>query len=232
MMVKIIDMRLMEWSKIQRFLGMGIHILLSLGDMIRDLGKWKSLDPLMAKLPHSSPYVAFGNNPIYFVDLNGLIPTGGGIEGAAIAMAAGGSAGASGKMPSNPGGSAEKHQIGGAHGVSTGTSLSWGEMRNYTCIGSPKCHPGTQEPKGFGFLSDQLSLGIGLLVGPNYSQGSVTMQSDRTKLYSELSFSYWALDFQIPNHGISSAYSFGFGSIGDDPWYNPSSAYLGARSSV
>src|SRR5690554_5028694 len=32
------------------------------------LGRWKSLDPLMAKYPEMSPYVAFNNNPIYFTD--------------------------------------------------------------------------------------------------------------------------------------------------------------------
>jgi RHS repeat-associated protein len=36
------------------------------------LGRWKSLDPLMAKFPHSSPYVAFNNNPVYYVDPLGL----------------------------------------------------------------------------------------------------------------------------------------------------------------
>lgn len=32
------------------------------------LGRWKSLDPLMAKYPNQSPYVAFNNNPIFFTD--------------------------------------------------------------------------------------------------------------------------------------------------------------------
>ncbi len=36
------------------------------------LGRWKSLDPLMAKYPMMSPYVAFNNNPIYFTDIYGL----------------------------------------------------------------------------------------------------------------------------------------------------------------
>ena len=36
------------------------------------LGRWKSLDPLMAKYPGMSLYVAFNNNPIYFVDPLGL----------------------------------------------------------------------------------------------------------------------------------------------------------------
>ncbi|XOV67611.1 MAG: RHS repeat-associated core domain-containing protein [Fluviicola sp.] len=36
------------------------------------LGRWKSLDPLMAKYPMMSPYTAFNNNPVYFVDPKGL----------------------------------------------------------------------------------------------------------------------------------------------------------------
>ena len=36
------------------------------------LGRWKSLDPLMAKFPSMSPYVAFDNNPIYYIDPYGL----------------------------------------------------------------------------------------------------------------------------------------------------------------
>lgn len=36
------------------------------------LGRWLSLDPLMSKYPHFSPYIAFNNNPIYFVDPDGL----------------------------------------------------------------------------------------------------------------------------------------------------------------
>ncbi|MGM0479664.1 MAG: RHS repeat-associated core domain-containing protein [Bacteroidota bacterium] len=36
------------------------------------LGRWKSLDPLMAKYPNQSPYAAFNNNPVYFVDPLGL----------------------------------------------------------------------------------------------------------------------------------------------------------------
>jgi RHS repeat-associated protein len=32
------------------------------------VGRWLSLDPLMAKFPLQSPYVAFDNNPIYYVD--------------------------------------------------------------------------------------------------------------------------------------------------------------------
>ena len=35
------------------------------------LGRWKSLDPLMAKFPHQSPYVAFDNNPIFYKDPKG-----------------------------------------------------------------------------------------------------------------------------------------------------------------
>ena len=36
------------------------------------LGRWLSLDPLKAKYPWTSPYVAFNNNPVYFVDPLGL----------------------------------------------------------------------------------------------------------------------------------------------------------------
>jgi RHS repeat-associated protein len=36
------------------------------------LGRWLSLDPLARKYPETSPYVAFNNNPIKFVDPNGL----------------------------------------------------------------------------------------------------------------------------------------------------------------
>jgi len=36
------------------------------------LARWMSLDPLMAKYPHQSPYAAFNNNPIYFADPTGL----------------------------------------------------------------------------------------------------------------------------------------------------------------
>jgi RHS repeat-associated protein len=36
------------------------------------LGRWKSLDPLMAKFPWMSPYVAFDNNPVFYVDPYGL----------------------------------------------------------------------------------------------------------------------------------------------------------------
>ncbi|MCB9227503.1 MAG: hypothetical protein H6578_10095 [Chitinophagales bacterium] len=42
------------------------------------LGRWTSLDPLMAQFPHLSPYVAFANNPIYYVDPYGLAPNPGG----------------------------------------------------------------------------------------------------------------------------------------------------------
>ena len=35
------------------------------------LGRWKSLDPLMVKYPSMSPYCAFNNNPVYFVDPDG-----------------------------------------------------------------------------------------------------------------------------------------------------------------
>ncbi|GEM_PF-5042564 len=36
------------------------------------LGRWLSLDPLMAKYPGMSPYVAFNNNPITIIDPLGL----------------------------------------------------------------------------------------------------------------------------------------------------------------
>ena len=36
------------------------------------LGRWLSLDPLMHEFPWMSPYVAFNNNPIYFIDPLGL----------------------------------------------------------------------------------------------------------------------------------------------------------------
>ncbi len=36
------------------------------------LGRWMSLDPLMMKFPWMSPYVAFDNNPVFFVDPWGL----------------------------------------------------------------------------------------------------------------------------------------------------------------
>lgn len=36
------------------------------------LGRWLSLDPLMEIIPHMSPYVAFNNNPVYFIDPLGL----------------------------------------------------------------------------------------------------------------------------------------------------------------
>jgi RHS repeat-associated protein len=44
------------------------------------LGRWKSLDPLMSKYPMMSPYVAFNNNPVFFIDplgLEGVNPDGG-----------------------------------------------------------------------------------------------------------------------------------------------------------
>ncbi|MGK0285232.1 MAG: RHS repeat-associated protein, partial [Salibacteraceae bacterium] len=37
------------------------------------LGRWLSLDPKMRKLPFHSPYIAFANNPVIFVDPNGDI---------------------------------------------------------------------------------------------------------------------------------------------------------------
>lgn len=36
------------------------------------LGRWLSLDPLMAKFPNQSPYASFNNNPMRFTDRNGL----------------------------------------------------------------------------------------------------------------------------------------------------------------
>ncbi len=36
------------------------------------VGRWLSLDPLMAEFPWQSPYVDFDNTPIYFVDIKGL----------------------------------------------------------------------------------------------------------------------------------------------------------------
>ncbi|MBI1838357.1 MAG: LysM peptidoglycan-binding domain-containing protein [Flavobacteriia bacterium] len=41
------------------------------------LGRWLSLDPLMSQFPWMSPYVAFDNNPIFFVDPLGLAAEGG-----------------------------------------------------------------------------------------------------------------------------------------------------------
>ena len=41
------------------------------------LGRWKSLDPLMASFPWQSPYVAFDNNPIFYTDPLGLAAKGG-----------------------------------------------------------------------------------------------------------------------------------------------------------
>lgn len=40
------------------------------------VGRWMSLDPLMDQFPWMSPYVAFDNNPIYFVDPFGLSAVG------------------------------------------------------------------------------------------------------------------------------------------------------------
>jgi RHS repeat-associated protein len=36
------------------------------------LGRWLTLDPLMAKYPHQSGYCSFNNNPIFFADPTGL----------------------------------------------------------------------------------------------------------------------------------------------------------------
>jgi RHS repeat-associated protein len=41
------------------------------------LGRWLSLDPLMMQFPDMSPYVAFDNNPIFFIDPYGLSSEGG-----------------------------------------------------------------------------------------------------------------------------------------------------------
>jgi len=41
------------------------------------LGRWKSIDPLMHMFPSMSPYVAFANNPIFFIDPYGLAPENG-----------------------------------------------------------------------------------------------------------------------------------------------------------
>jgi len=38
------------------------------------IGRWLSLDPVMAKYPNQSPYAAFNNNPIYFIDPEGDDP--------------------------------------------------------------------------------------------------------------------------------------------------------------
>ena len=38
------------------------------------VGRWLSLDPLMAQFPDVSAYVAYSNNPIYFIDPTGLAP--------------------------------------------------------------------------------------------------------------------------------------------------------------
>jgi RHS repeat-associated protein len=38
------------------------------------LGRWKSLDPLMAQFAHSSPYVGFADDPVLFTDPTGLGP--------------------------------------------------------------------------------------------------------------------------------------------------------------
>ena len=35
------------------------------------LGRWLSLDPLMAKYPNMSPYNSFNNNPVYYIDPDG-----------------------------------------------------------------------------------------------------------------------------------------------------------------
>ena len=35
------------------------------------IGRWLSLDPLMAQYPNQSPYVAFNNNPVFYSDIKG-----------------------------------------------------------------------------------------------------------------------------------------------------------------
>jgi RHS repeat-associated protein len=61
------------------------------------LGRWKSLDPLMAKFAHSSPYVGFANNPIVFIDPYGLeASTGGGLSDMLSSAAGASAAGADG----------------------------------------------------------------------------------------------------------------------------------------
>jgi RHS repeat-associated protein len=41
------------------------------------VGRWLSLDPLMDMFPDISPYVAFDNNPVFFIDPYGLYSEGG-----------------------------------------------------------------------------------------------------------------------------------------------------------
>src|SRR5690554_1296841 len=53
------------------------------------LGRWKSLDPLMASFPWQSPYVAFDNNPIFYTDPLGLAAEGGGDEGEPVKKGSG-----------------------------------------------------------------------------------------------------------------------------------------------
>jgi RHS repeat-associated protein len=38
-----------------------------------NIGRWLSVDPLASNLPSFSPYVAFANNPIYYVDPDGRL---------------------------------------------------------------------------------------------------------------------------------------------------------------
>ena len=41
------------------------------------IGRWLTLDPLMSLFPESSPFVAYANNPIIYIDPYGLAPTNG-----------------------------------------------------------------------------------------------------------------------------------------------------------
>jgi len=51
------------------------------------LGRWKSLDPLMAQFPWQSPYCAFDNNPIFYIDPYGLSSGGSGGEPTPVDLA-------------------------------------------------------------------------------------------------------------------------------------------------
>jgi RHS repeat-associated protein len=51
----------------------GVGNSLDFGARVYDsrLGRWMSLDPMMAKYESISPFVGMGNNPIFFVDIDG-----------------------------------------------------------------------------------------------------------------------------------------------------------------